>query len=87
MKNKIIAIIPCRSGSKGIKNKNIKKIFGKPLIYYSIFFALQCKFIDRVIVSTDSKRYKKISKSFGAEGPFLRPKNISNDWSLDIDLF
>ena len=87
MKNKIIAIIPCRSGSKGIKNKNIKKIFGKPLIYYSIFFAQQCKFIDRVIVSTDSKRYKKISKSFGAEVPFLRPKNISNDRSLDIDLF
>ena len=87
MKNKILAIIPCRSGSKGVKNKNIRKIFGKPLIYYSIFFALQCKFIDRVIVSTDSKKYKKISENFGAEVPFLRPKNISKDDSLDIDLF
>tara|TARA_S200000501_G_C20782842_1_gene725848 strand:- start:567 stop:1298 length:732 start_codon:yes stop_codon:yes gene_type:complete len=87
MKNKIIAIIPCRSGSKEIKNKNIKKIFGKPLVYYSIFFALQCKFIDRVIVSTNSKRYKKICESLGAEVPFLRPKSISKDSSLDIDLF
>ncbi len=87
MKNKIIAIIPCRSGSKGIKDKNIKQIFGKPLVYYSIFFALQCKFIDRVIVSTDSKKYKKICESLGAEVPFLRPKSISKDSSLDVDLF
>ena len=53
MKKKILAIIPCRSGSKGIKNKNIISVFGKPLLYYTIFFAQQCKFIDRIILSSD----------------------------------
>ena len=84
-KLKIIAIIPCRSGSKGVKDKNIIKLFGKPLIYYSILFAKSCSFIDRTIVSTDSKKYAKIAKKFGAEVPFLRPKKISGDSSLDID--
>ena len=58
---KILAIIPARSGSKSIKNKNIIKYKGKPLIYYSIKTALKSKLINRVIVSTDSKKYKKIS--------------------------
>ena len=87
MKKKILAIIPCRSGSKSLKNKNILKIFNKPLVYYSIFFAKKCKFIDRVIVSTDSKKYKKICEKYGAEVPFLRPKRISKDNSLDVDCF
>ena len=86
-KLKIIAIIPCRSGSKGIKDKNILKLFGKPLIYYSIRFAKSCSFIDRVIVSTDSKKYARIAKKIGAEVQFLRPKKISGDNSLDIDFF
>jgi|TARA_B100000989_G_C19515968_1_gene461654 CMP-N-acetylneuraminic acid synthetase len=86
-KLKIIAIIPCRSGSKGIKDKNIYKLFGKPLIYYSIQFAKSCSFIDRVIVSTDSQKYARIAKKIGAEVPFLRPKKISGDNSLDIDFF
>ena len=87
MKKKILAIIPCRSGSKGIKNKNIISVFGKPLIYYSIIFAQQCKFIDKIIVSTDSKKYKKIVEKYGLNVPFIRPKNISRDFSLDIDVF
>jgi CMP-N-acetylneuraminic acid synthetase len=86
-KIKILAVIPCRSGSKGIKNKNIINIFGKPLVFYSIYFAKQCKFIDRVIVSTDSKKYAQICKNYGAEVPFLRPKNFSTDFSLDVDFF
>jgi CMP-N,N'-diacetyllegionaminic acid synthase len=86
-KIKILAIIPCRSGSKGIKNKNIVNIFGKPLIYYTIFFARKCKFIDKVVVSTDSKKYQKISKKYGLEVNFLRPKKISKDDSLDISFF
>jgi len=86
-KIKILAIIPCRSGSKGIKNKNIIDIFGKPLIYYSIFFAKKCKFIDKVLVSTDSKEYQKIAQKYGAEVPFLRPSKISTDNSLDVDFF
>ena len=55
MKRKILAIIPARGGSKSIKNKNIIKLFGKPLIYYSIAVAKKSKYISRVIVSTDSK--------------------------------
>lgn len=80
---KILAIIPCRSGSEGVKNKNIKKIFNKPLIYYSIKFAQNCKFIDKIILSTDSKKYKSISENYGLKVPFLRPKNISKKYSLD----
>ena len=87
MKNKILAIIPCRSGSKKLKNKNILKIENKHLIYYSIYLAKKCKFIDKIVVSTDSKKYRKIAKSYGAEVPFLRPKKISKDKSLDVDFF
>lgn len=87
MKKKILAVIPCRSGSKGIRNKNILNIFGKPLIYYSIMFAKSCDFIDKIIISTDSLKYKKIAEKYGLEVPFLRPKKISKDKSLDIEMF
>ena len=82
---KILAIIPARSGSRSIKDKNIIKYKGKPLIYHSIKTALKSKLINRVIVSTNSKKYQKISEKFGAEVPFLRPKKISNHNSLDYD--
>ncbi len=86
MKKKIIlAIIPARSGSKSIKDKNIIKYKGKPLIYHTIRTAIKSKLINKVIVSTDSKKYQKISKKFGAEVPFLRPKKFSNDNSIDFD--
>ena len=81
----IIAIIPARSGSKSIKDKNITPYKGKPLIYHSIKIALKSKYIDRVIVSTDSYKYKKISLKFGAEVPFLRPKKYSSDNAIDFD--
>ena len=81
-----ICLIPARSGSKRIKNKNIKNFFGKPLISYSISTALKSKIFDRVIVSTDSKKIKKISLKYGAEVPFLRPKRLSNDYTADIDV-
>lgn len=82
---KIIAIIPARSGSKGIKNKNIKNIKGKPLLSYSIEAGLNSKYIDKVFVSTDSKRYASIAEQYGADAHFLRPKNLSNDESKTID--
>ena len=63
---KIYAIIPARSGSKGVKNKNIANIGGIPMIAYTIKSALSSNYIDRVIVSTDSKEYADISRSFGA---------------------
>jgi CMP-N,N'-diacetyllegionaminic acid synthase len=81
----IVAVIPARSGSKSIKDKNIISYKGKPLIYHSIKTALKSKYINRVIVSTDSSKYKKISMKFGAEVPFLRPKKYSSDNSIDYD--
>lgn len=83
----VLAIIPARSGSKSIKDKNIRLINGKPMLAYSIEHALQAKCIDRVIVSTDSEEYAKIAKKYGAETPFIRPAELAADTSLDIDVF
>jgi len=82
---KIIAFIPARSGSKGVPHKNIRKLGKLPLIAYSILLAKMIKEIDRIIVSTDSEEYALIAKEFGAEVPFIRPKNISGDKSTDFD--
>ena len=82
---KVLAIIPARSGSKGIKNKNIKLFKNKPLIYWSIKQALESRYINRVICSTDSPEILKFAKKCGAECPFLRPKNISGDLSTDYE--
>ena len=72
------AFIFARSGSKGLPNKNIK-LLGKPLIAWAINQALSVKKIKRVIVSTDCKKIKKISESYGATVPFLRPKYLAKD--------
>lgn len=74
-----VAIIPARSGSKSIKDKNIKLFLTKPLISYSINLAKSIKEIDRVIVSTDCNNIANISKKYGAEVPFVRPKFLSED--------
>jgi CMP-N-acetylneuraminic acid synthetase len=74
-----LAIIPARSGSKRIKNKNLRKINNKPLIYYAIKHALKSKYIKETIVLTDSEKIKKKSEQYGAKVPFLRPKKISLD--------
>jgi CMP-N,N'-diacetyllegionaminic acid synthase len=76
---KILAIIPARSGSKGLPNKNIKLLQGKHLIGYTIEAAKNSNIFDNIIVSTDSKEYADISKSYGAEVPFLRETYLSND--------
>jgi len=76
---KIIAIIPARSGSKGLKDKNIKDLNGKPLIAYTIEAAKNSEVFDTVFVSTDSEKYAEISKLYGAEVPFLRSSENSND--------
>ena len=82
----VLAIIPARGGSKKIPKKNICKLNGKPLIYYSIKNAKSSKLIDRVIVSTDNNEIAKIAKKLGAEVPFLRPKNIATDKAKTIDV-
>lgn len=81
--SQVVAIIPARSGSKSIPDKNIKHLAGKPLIAYSIAAARLAKNIDRVIVSTDSQKYADIAAQYGAEVPFLRPVEISGDTSTD----
>ncbi len=80
-----LAIIPARSGSKRIKNKNLQKINNKPLIYYAIKEALKSKYIIETIVLTDSKLIKKESIKYGAKVPFLRPKHISLNKTLMIE--
>lgn len=74
-----VAFIFARGGSKGLPGKNIKRFSGKPLIAWSILQAKQVQGIDRVIVSTDSIEIANIAKNYGAEIPFLRPKDLSGD--------
>lgn len=76
---KRIAIIPIRSGSKGLKDKNIKQLNGKPLVAYSIEAALNSNQFDKVFVSTDSQVYADIAMSFGADASFLRSAKNSSD--------
>ena len=78
-KLKIICIIPARGGSKGIKLKNLKKVCGKPLIYYPIAAAKKSEVCDKILVSTDSPKIAKVAKKYGADVPFLREKKLSGD--------
>lgn len=82
---KITAIIPARSGSKGVPGKNVRNLGGHALIDWSIKACLQSQLLDRVIVSTDSKEYADLAIALGAEAPFLRPPEISGDLSSDYD--
>ena len=84
-KKSILAIIPARSGSKRIANKNIRNFLGKPLIAYAIEQARACNFIDRIMVDTDSPQIAKIALKFGAEVPWLRPKRLAQDKSRIVD--
>ena len=86
-KGEVLAVIPARSGSKSVVDKNIRMIAGKPMIAYSIEHGLKAECIDRVIVSTDSEKYADISREYGAEVPFIRPAEYATDTSLDIDVF
>ncbi len=74
-----IAIIPARIGSTRLPKKNIKLFFKKPIIAYAIKEAKKTKLFDKIFVSTDSKKIKKISESYGAEVPYLRPNYLSNN--------
>ncbi len=82
--NKIFAIIGARSGSKSIVDKNIQDVDGKPLLAFSILTAKSVPEIDRIIFSTNSIKYKKIAKKWGAECLYLQPKEISKEDSGDI---
>ena len=80
-----IAIIPARSGSKGLPDKNIKPLNGKPLLAYSIEAALASGLFDTVHVSTDSERYAGIARRYGADEPFLRSAETSSDTASSED--
>jgi len=84
MKNNILCVIPARSGSKGVKDKNIRNFNGKPLLIHSLEYAMKCNEIDNVIVSTDSEHYAKIVTELHEVVPFIRPKSISSDSCQDI---
>ena len=84
---KILALVTARSGSKSVKNKNIRLINGKPMIAYSIEHAKASKYINRIIVTTDSEEYAAIAREYGAETPFIRPSELAQDSSLDVDVF
>jgi len=78
--DKIIhVLIPARGGSKGIKNKNLTKINGKPLIYYTIKEAKKCKKLSHYIISTDSTKIKKVAEKYKVDVPFLRPKKLAKN--------
>jgi N-acylneuraminate cytidylyltransferase/CMP-N,N'-diacetyllegionaminic acid synthase len=85
-KKKILCVIPARSGSKGIKNKNTKKLGGQPLIAWPIKAALKSRYLDMVLVSTDSLKISKLAKKYGAEVPFLRPKELATDTAATVNV-
>ena len=81
----VMAIVPARAGSKGVKNKNIRCINGYPLIAWSIAAGNMSSMCSRVIVSTDSTEYAEIAEKYGAEVPFMRPAELAGDNSTDIE--
>ena len=83
---KIICVITARSGSKGLKNKNIRILKGLPLLAHTIIAAKKSKILSRVILSTDSKLYANIGLKFGAEVPFLRPKKLATSTAHHPDV-
>ncbi len=84
MKN--LAIIPARSGSKGLKDKNVKLLAGKPLLAYAIEAAINSGIFTEVMVSTDSEKYAEIAKKYGAKVPFLRSEQTASDSATSADV-
>ena len=82
----VIAIIPARSGSKGLPGKNIRKLCGKPLIAWTIEKAKKSKYLDVILVTTDSPEIAGIAKKFGADVPFLRPSELAGDHASTYDV-
>ena len=83
----VLAVIPARGGSKGIPRKNIRNFAGYPLIAYSIAAGLQSKLVTRTIVSTDDEEIAAVARQYGAEAPFLRPAEFSQDRTMDFPVF
>jgi CMP-N,N'-diacetyllegionaminic acid synthase len=86
IKEKVLAIIPARGGSKGVKRKNIKQVGGKPLIAWVIESAQKTSCIDRLILSSEDEEIIRIAEGFGCEAPFVRPDTLARDDSPTIDV-
>jgi CMP-N-acetylneuraminic acid synthetase len=86
MKFKILCVIPARSGSKGLPDKNIKCLNNIPLIGLAGIVSNKCNLISKTIISTDSLKYQKIAKKYFIESPFLRPNNLSGDFISDLEV-
>lgn len=82
----IVAIIPARGGSKRIPRKNLKNFHGKPIIAYAIEAAIKSRCFDKIIVSTDDEEIAQVSREWGADVPFFRPDNISNDYATTVEV-
>jgi len=83
---KVLGIIPARSKSKGLPDKNIKEFNGKPLIAWTIEEVKKCNIIDKIIISTDSNKIANIAKKYGGDVPFIRPKKFATDTSKGVDV-
>ena len=83
----MLGIIPARGGSKGLPKKNIRQLYCKPLIAYTIEAAQGAKSIDRLILSTDDEEIADVARTFGVEIPFMRPAELAKDNSLAVDNF
>lgn len=83
---RILALIPARGGSKGIKDKNILEVNEKPLIAYSIEAAKDSRYIDKVVVTTDSEKIANVAKLYGAKIPFIRPQELASDSTATLDV-
>ena len=82
---KVLGVVGARSGSKSIPHKNIRPLLGKPLLAWIIEAAKASKYVSRVVLSTDSQEYAAIGAKYGAEAPFMRPDEFSNDTASDIE--
>lgn len=87
MSHEVLAIIPARGGSKGIRRKNLIPIAGMPLVVHSIRHARAARLVQRVLVSTDDPEIAEVARAAGAEVPFLRPKELAEDDVLDWPVF
>lgn len=83
---RFLALIPARGGSKGLKDKNIRQLNNKPLLAYTIEAAKESRIFDRIIVSTDSEEIAAVALKYGAEVPFMRPKELATDTASSMDV-
>jgi CMP-N,N'-diacetyllegionaminic acid synthase len=83
---KVLAVVPARGGSKGLPDKNIRALCGKPLLAWPIGAAMKSQYVDRVIVSTENARIAKAARRAGAEVPFMRPIELATDTAKSVDV-